>query len=370
MRFASFIYILISGTVRASVIIHVDAAGQASAAGESDSPESDFYATELASVGRRGRHFKNWHKHYINAFCEVHLARQNGLCPQVKIKYYFKQGTLATPFNEEKTNGKRLCVYKAVAAEEGKQVLPDDANKSYKTGDKIWSAEPPISMTIFHKLTCPGFGYLCRSKAECASLFSLGPPGAKAAAPVNCIMDNWGAWGKCSSSCGAGTQTRTRTVQRESAHTGTPCPTDRLQNQACNGGSSTRRIAKTHEGKVCYNPAVFRLASYWNTSETCCAEACKQDKTCTRFAVPNGRSICDSQEQKAATCFLYQAEASGSQCKLVGFQCMDTFEVAPYQESDAEGGLLIENAPHADLALGAPKFPDPMPEKVQVRRHT
>ena len=43
--------------------------------------------------------------------------------------------------------------------------------------------------------------------------------------PVDCQVSGWGEWTNCSTSCGGGTKTRTRTVTRESAHGGQTCPT-------------------------------------------------------------------------------------------------------------------------------------------------
>jgi len=42
--------------------------------------------------------------------------------------------------------------------------------------------------------------------------------------PVNCVVNSWGAWGKCSKTCGGGWQKRSRSVKVQSENGGQKCP--------------------------------------------------------------------------------------------------------------------------------------------------
>ena len=80
--------------------------------------------------------------------------------------------------------------------------------------------------------------------------------------PVNCVWNNWSAWGACNRPCGhAGTQNRRRSVWRCPHCGGAECSGDTTSSQACNrfchnGGSPM-------EG-YCTCPEDFR--------GTCCGE--------------------------------------------------------------------------------------------------
>ena len=50
---------------------------------------------------------------------------------------------------------------------------------------------------------------------------------------VNCEMNNWGAWGDCSKTCGGGTKTRSRTVKVQARNGGNSCPTT-SESTSCN----------------------------------------------------------------------------------------------------------------------------------------
>lgn len=52
--------------------------------------------------------------------------------------------------------------------------------------------------------------------------------------PVNCVTGAWSDWGTCSASCGGGTQTRNLAVITPAANGGTPCPSILTETQPCN----------------------------------------------------------------------------------------------------------------------------------------
>ena len=57
----------------------------------------------------------------------------------------------------------------------------------------------------------------------------------------DCEVSAWSAWTECSSSCGSGTSTRSRTVTRPESNGGVSCP-DLHQEKFCRGeGGCTRR---------------------------------------------------------------------------------------------------------------------------------
>ncbi len=47
---------------------------------------------------------------------------------------------------------------------------------------------------------------------------------AGAPAPVDCVVDDWGDWGRCSARCGGGTRQRTRSVLTPASCGGAACP--------------------------------------------------------------------------------------------------------------------------------------------------
>ena len=54
---------------------------------------------------------------------------------------------------------------------------------------------------------------------------------------MDCEWDDFGDWGSCSTSCGGGTQSRTRSIKKQEENGGNPCIGDEIENQSCNTDS-------------------------------------------------------------------------------------------------------------------------------------
>merc|ERR1719424_731136 len=59
--------------------------------------------------------------------------------------------------------------------------------------------------------------------AKCLPLAATGVSCNRSPCPVNCKLEPWGGWAKCSSKCGGGLQTRVRDVKQAMRYDGNPC---------------------------------------------------------------------------------------------------------------------------------------------------
>jgi Spondin-like TSP1 domain len=96
--------------------------------------------------------------------------------------------------------------------------------------------------------------------------------------PINCAVSDWSSFGACSATCGGGTQTHTRTVTTQPQYGGTACPV-LTESQACN----TQACPVNCE------------VSGWSDSTSCSVSCGGGTKTQTRTvtkAAANGGTAC------------------------------------------------------------------------------
>ncbi len=60
--------------------------------------------------------------------------------------------------------------------------------------------------------------------------------------PVDCVMSEWSSWGQCTSKCGGGSQTRSRTVLTPPSNGGKPCEGQLSEVQGCNNQVCTGAV--------------------------------------------------------------------------------------------------------------------------------
>jgi len=105
--------------------------------------------------------------------------------------------------------------------------------------------------------------------------------------PVDCVVNEYGAWSTCTRSCGHGTQTRTRTVQTPRAHNGAVCPALE-ETTPCN----------THH---CPVDCIVSGFGAWSTcSQTCGTGSQSRTRTVTQ-SMAHGGAACPSL-QESRTC--------------------------------------------------------------------
>jgi Spondin-like TSP1 domain/Thrombospondin type 1 domain len=69
--------------------------------------------------------------------------------------------------------------------------------------------------------------------AVCPAPMAESRPCNERPCPVDCKVSEWSAWSACSAACGGGTQTRSRTVETDTAHGGDACP-ELTESRVCN----------------------------------------------------------------------------------------------------------------------------------------
>ena len=75
-------------------------------------------------------------------------------------------------------------------------------------------------------------------------------------------MSEWGEWSECDSTCGAGSQSRTRHVIRKAHHGGKTCPPT-LQQRGCQGNSGCLDKATRASNKAALKGSFLQLLLWW-----------------------------------------------------------------------------------------------------------
>eukprot|EP01012_Entosiphon_sulcatum_P049574 TRINITY_DN6820_c0_g1_i5.p1 TRINITY_DN6820_c0_g1~~TRINITY_DN6820_c0_g1_i5.p1 ORF type:complete len:1020 (+),score=28.13 TRINITY_DN6820_c0_g1_i5:698-3757(+) len=102
--------------------------------------------------------------------------------------------------------------------------------------------------------------------------------------PVDCIVTDWSAWGLCSRDCGTGEQTRTRTISRQDAYGGIPCPSVLSESQKCNE-------------QPCPVDCVLSEWSLWSGCTVACAGGTSTRSRAVITAPANGGLACGPLEE-------------------------------------------------------------------------
>ena len=74
---------------------------------------------------------------------------------------------------------------------------------------------------------------ICSNDNPDEEMFCCRDPGTS---PISCPWNSWDSWSACSSTCGRGTQARTRTVSQEILDRGIDCSIDSRVSRNCNSG--------------------------------------------------------------------------------------------------------------------------------------
>ena len=142
--------------------------------------------------------------------------------------------------------------------------------------------------------------------AACPVLTNTQPCNTQAC-PVDCVVSAWSAWSACSTSCGGGTQTQTRTVVTPASNGGAACPV--LTNtQPCNT-------------QACPVDCVVSAWSAWSACSTSCGGGTQTQTRTVITPAANGGTACPVLSQSQACNTQACTLPNGSACS-VGSQCI------------------------------------------------
>jgi len=121
--------------------------------------------------------------------------------------------------------------------------------------------------------------------------------------PVNGNWGDWGAYGACSTTCGAGVQERSR-----------PCNNPAPSNGGSSCGGSSKETKSCNAGKCPVNGKWTPWGSYGKCSKFCGDGVATRTRTCTNPAPSNGGSSCSGKSSETKTC-----NVEGNQCPGYGW---------------------------------------------------
>ena len=83
---------------------------------------------------------------------------------------------------------------------------------------------------------------VCYAANAGTSICPAGTASCGSASPTPCVVDPWSEWGKCTATCGGGTQLRTRGVSSPASHGGDACG-DLFESRTCNTDACSVPVA-------------------------------------------------------------------------------------------------------------------------------
>jgi hypothetical protein len=104
--------------------------------------------------------------------------------------------------------------------------------------------------------------------------------------PVHCVVSEWGDWSACSETCGSGAKAQTRTVSTPAAHNGTVCP-ELMQTLECN----------TH---VCPINCELSQWTQWSECTMSCGVGIQKRFRFVTEPEANGGTACPAMEESLA----------------------------------------------------------------------
>lgn len=108
---------------------------------------------------------------------------------------------------------------------------------------------------------------------------------------VDCTWDNWSPWGPCTVTCGGGSQTSIRDIERHARNGGAPCLGESTKDQSCNN-------------QTCF-PLVNCTWGHWGPWQSCsvtCGEGVQTSMRDVDIPSQNGGSSCIGASEKERQC--------------------------------------------------------------------